>query len=161
MSDFMPVSIMLGTVLCFAFPVLLLIFGVLLARAAKQSEIDPAIQRTGFWLMGTGLLGIALYAVGGLTNLAALGWAAVALAVFTAMLGVLFLRGSLNRPLRAVSWVLLTDTLVVAAFLSFAIWIAGAALRAGADSNPNEAQVRAAIARNPERCRRPCQFSPD
>lgn len=153
MSDFMTATVTAGAVLCFAFPVLLLIFGVLLAQATRRGEMDPANRRIGVWLIGTGLLGTAMYiavcANAALSHLPAFGWACVALIVFTAVLGGLFLRGSLQRPLRAVSWILLTDTLVVAAFLSFSIWIAGAAMRAMADSNPNETEVRAALARNP------------
>ncbi len=149
MSDFMTATIMLGTALCFAFPVLLLIFGVLLARATQRAEIDPATRRVGLWLIGAGLLGIALYIVGGLTNLVALCWAAVALAVFTAVLGVLFLCSSLGRSFRAVSWVLLIDTLVVVAFLLFALRVAAAAQKIEAYNNSNEAEVRAALARNP------------
>lgn len=153
MSDFMTATITLGTALCLAFPVLLLIFGVLFARAARRGEMDPATQRVGVWLISTGLLGTAVYlalcTIPGLTRLLALDWACVALIFFSAVLGGLFLRGSLKRPLRAVSWVFLTDTLVVAAFLPFAIWLAVVAQRNFAYSNPNETEVRAALARNP------------
>jgi len=149
MSDFMTATAMAGAVFCFAFPVLLLIFGVLFARATRRGEMDPTNRRVGVWLIGTGLLALTLYIVGSMTHLLALCWASVALVVLTAVLGGLFLRGSLRRPLRAVSWVLLINTLIIAAFLPFAVWVAGAALRSVAEYNPNETQVRATLARNP------------
>lgn len=92
-----------GAALCFAFPVLLLIFGGLFAWTARQGEMDPATQRVGVWLIGTGLLALTLYIVGGVTHLLSLCWVSVALTVFTAVLSGLFLRGSFKQPLRAVS----------------------------------------------------------
>lgn len=148
-SDFMTATATAGAVFCFAFLILLLIFGILFAWAARRGEIAPASQRVGVWLVGMGMLGVALYTVGGVTRLLVLCWVSVALIFFTAVLGGLFLRGTLKRPLRAVSWLLMIDTLVVAAFLPFSIWIAGVALRSVAYSNPNETEVRAALRKNP------------
>lgn len=154
MPDFLMALATAGAVLCFVvFPFLLLTFGVLLMRAARRGEAGAGAVRVGGWLMGAGALSLALYLAGGLSRLFTLGWVAVALTVLAAALCGVFLRRPSTRPLRLVSWVLFGDTLLVAAFLPFALWTATVAVRMAdriaAYDNPNEPEVRAALVKNP------------
>lgn len=137
-----------GAVLMCAFPVILLIFGIIMVRAGRRGELAASSSQAGMWLSGIGLVGILLAFAGSNSRLPALNWVAIGLVIISAALCGWFLRTPLTRPLKVVAGLLLFELLFVAAFGSFAIWIAGKAAQISAYNNPNEAEVRAALAKN-------------
>lgn len=150
MLDFRLVMAMIGTAFCYGLPVLLLVFVFLLIRARRRGEIGPPVPLVAGWLLGVSLLGVTLFLLSGGLRLMGMAWGALAVFIAAPILCGLLLRSPLTRPLRIVSWALFFDTLVVAAFMPFAIWIANEALRVSAYSNTNESAVRAALAKNPD-----------
>lgn len=149
MSQIMLTAAYVGALISCAFPLLILLFGLLAARAGRRGELTPDVRRVGIWVVCTGALSLVLYSVGAFSRQNAPAWAAVGLVVLTAALCGWFLSRSPTRSLKIVSWALFFNTLFVAAFGVFALWIAGEALRVSAYSSTNEAEIRAALAKNP------------
>lgn len=143
-------SVTAGAILICAFPVVLLIFGILMVRASRRGELAGAGSQSGVWLLGIGLASMVLAFTGSVLRLPALNWTAIGLVLMSVALCVRFLLTPLKRPLKLVSRLLLCELLFVVAFGSFAVWIAGRAAQLSAYNNTNEAKVRAAIARNPD-----------
>ena len=142
-------AITVGSVIACAFPALLLIFGVIMVRAGRKVELASPISQASGWVLGIGLGSLAVYFVGGANRLSSLGWVAIGLLVLSAVLCGWLLRKPLTRAQRHISWLLFFSTLFTAAFGGFAILVAGEASRITAYNNPNETEVRAAIAKNP------------
>ncbi len=149
MAEWTLAAVTAGSVVTFTFPVLLLIFGVIMVRAGRRGELAAPVSQASGWVLGAGLVGLALYLAAALPHMLMLGWVSIALLALSGLLCARLLRNPLTRAQRSVSWLLLFSTLFTAAFGGFAIWIAGQALRDFAYNNPNEAEVRAAIAKNP------------
>ena len=149
MPEFRLILAMIGGLFFCGLPLLLLVFLFLLVRARRSGELAPSPTLAAGWLLGVGALGVTLFLLSGGFRLMALAWAALAVFIVAPVLCGRLLQCSLTRPLRIVSWVLFFDTLVVAAFMPFAVWIASEALRVSAYSNTNETVVRAALAKNP------------
>ena len=150
MTELTLAGITAGSVVACAYPVLLLIFGVIMVRAGRRGELaSPVFQASG-WLLGIGLVSLALYIFVGVYRLPSLGWVAIGFLLLSAVFCGLLLRNPLTRPQKRISWLLLFNTLFVAAFGSFALWVANAAMNISAYSNSNEAEVRAALTRNPD-----------
>lgn len=133
-----------------ALPALLLAFGIFLIRSKRQAQTVPAALRLGRFVLGAGGASLLLMIVGGFSRLPIIEWMSVGLLGLSLILCGWFLRAGNGRPLRAVSWALLADMLVLVAFLPFGIWLANLTLHLSAYDNPNEAEVRAALAKNPD-----------
>ena len=138
-----------ATVAFFAFPVLMAAFVVFLMRANRRASRARPPSRLPLWLLGAGSAGLVLLVVGSFASLAAALWVSVGLLGTSLVLCGLFLRRSQGRPLQGIAWAMFADLAVLVAFLPVGIWIAVSAAHVAAYSNPNEAEVRAAIARNP------------
>jgi hypothetical protein len=134
----------------FAFPALLLAFGFFLIRSHRQAQTLPPALRLGRFVLGMGGASLLLILVGGFSRLPAAEWMSVGLLALSLALCGWFLRESTGRPLRAVTWTLFADILILVAFLPFGIWLANLALNIAAYDNPNESQVRTALAKNPD-----------
>jgi len=143
------VMIVAGMTLLYTFPIALIAFCIALAGAARQRVLPPAVRHQGWIVLGLYFVVIAAYCAGAGTIVPALDWAAEGLLIGTAVLVGLFLRRSLTRPLHAITWVLMVQTLFLAAFMPYTVWIAGEASRVSAYDNPDEAKARAAITKNP------------
>jgi len=150
MAELTLVGITAGSVVACAYPVLLLIFGVIMVRANRRGELASSVFQASGWLLGIGLVSLALYIFVGAYRLPSLGWVTIGFLILSAVLCGLLLRNPLTRPQKRISWILLFNTLFVAAFGSFALWVAGAAAHSFAYSNPDETAVRAALAKNPD-----------
>ncbi len=142
--------IVIAPVIFFAFPALLLAFGIFLTRSKRQAHMLPPTVRLGWLVLGAGGASLLLFLVAAFSRLPIIEWASVGLLGLSLVLCVWFLREGRGRPLRAVTWALLADILVLVAVLPYSIWVANLALRLSAYDNPNEAQVRAALAKNPD-----------
>lgn len=142
--------IVIAPVVFFAFPALLLAFGIFLIRSKRQAQMLPAALRLGWLVLGAGGASLLLMIVGGFSRLPIIEWMSVGLLGLSLILCGWFLRAGNRRSLRAVTWALLADILVLVAVLPFSIWVANLALRLSAYDNPNEAEVRAALAKNPD-----------
>ena len=138
-----------GTAAFFAFPVLMAVLVVFLIRANRRASRAMPLSRLPLWLLGTGSAGLVLLVVGSFASLAAALWVSVGLLGTSLVLCGLFLRRRQERPLQGITWALFADLLVLVVFLPFGIWIAVLTAHAAAYNNPNETEVRAAIARNP------------
>ncbi len=149
MSQLILAAAYVGAVISCAFPLLILLFGLLTARAGRRGELPPEARQVGLWVMCTGVLSLTLYTMAAFSRQNVPAWAAVGLVGLTAALCGWFLSRPLTRPLKIVSGALFFNALVVAAFGVFALSIAGEALRVSAYSNANEAEVRAALSKNP------------
>lgn len=137
-----------ASVAFFAFPALLLAFGIFLIRTNQQAQTLPL--GLGRFVLGAGGASLLLVLVGGISRLPIIEWASVGLLGLSLVLCGWFLRGSQGRPLRGVTWALFADILVLVAVLPFSIWVANLALNMSAYDNPNEVEVRAALAKNPD-----------
>lgn len=149
MAELTMAGITAGSVVACAYPVLLLIFGVIMVRASRRGELASLVFQASGWLLGIGLVSLALYIFAGMYRLPSLGWVAVGLLVLSAVFCSLLLRNPLTRLQKSISWILLFNTLFVVAFGSFALWLANRAMNISAYNNSNEAEVRAALAKNP------------
>jgi len=138
-----------GTVAFLAFPALMLAFVFFLIRANRRTNRAVPLSRLSVWLLVTGSIGLALLAIGGFAHLPAAEWASLGLLICGLVLCGLLLRRGLGHPLQGIAWAIGADLMVLVAFLPFVIWAANLALQISAASNPNEAEVRAALARNP------------
>ena len=148
----MPVLTALGigaSIAFFMLPALLLAFGIFLTRSGRQVQMLPAVLRLGRLVLGAGGVSLLLMLVGGFSRLPIIEWVSVGLLGLSLVLCGWFLWESQGRPLRAVTWTLFADILVLVAFLPFGIWLANAALNISAYNNLNETEVRAALAKNP------------
>ena len=139
-----------GTVAFFAFPVLMAVLVVFLIRANRRASRAMPPSRLPLWLLSTGSAGLVLLVVGSFASLAAALWVSVGLLGTSLVLCGLFLRRRQERPLQGITWALFADLLVLVVFLPFGIWIAVLTAHAAAYNNPNETEVRAALARNPD-----------
>lgn len=148
----MPVLSALGisaTLAFVAFPVLLLAFAIFLTRSGRQAQTVPAALRLGRLVLGAGGASLILTGVGSFFRLPIIEWASVGLLALSLVLCGWFLREGQGRPLRGVSWALLTDIFILVIFLPFGIWLANLALKISAYNNFNEPEVRAVLAKNP------------
>jgi len=150
MPNFRVILAMIGVAFFYGLPVLLLVLVFLLIRARRRGELAPPLTLMAGCLLGVSTLGVTLFLLGGGPGRSSLAWAAPAVLVAAAVLCGWLLRRPLTRPLKIVSWALFFDTLFVAAFMPFAIWIANEALQISAYSNTNESAVRTALAKNPD-----------
>ncbi len=132
-----------GTAAFFVFPALMAAFVFVLVRRRRP------VPRLAFWFLGIGSAGLILAVVSGFARLAAGEWLSVALLAASLVLCGLLLRQRQGRPLQGLAWGMLASLLVMTAFLPFAIYVANLAVKIAAYSNPNEAEVRAALARDP------------
>lgn len=142
-------AITAGSIIACAFPVLLVIFGVIMVRAGRKGELTSPVSHASSGVLGAGLVSLALYFGAALPHMIMLGWIAIGLLALSAVFCGRILRNPLTRAQRSISWLLLVNMLFTAAFGGFAIWLAGEALHIFAYNNPNETEVRAALARNP------------
>ena len=148
----MPVLTALGvgaSVAFFAFPALLVTFGIFLARSKRQAQTMPAALRLGRFVLGVSGASLILMLVGGFSRLPVTEWMSVGLLGLSLVLCGWFLRESRERSLRAVTWTLFADIFVLVAFLPFGIWTANLAQNISAYNNLNETEVRAALAKDP------------
>lgn len=150
MSGWMVAAFDVGGVICCAFPLLLLLFGILAAQANGRGELRPDVRRIGNGVVICGVLSLALYITGSVLRQYALAWIAAGLIVVSAFLCGWFLRSSSVRPLKGISWALFFNAFFVAAFGAFALHLASDTTRLIAYSNTNEVEVRAALAKNPD-----------
>lgn len=148
-------GIILITITC-AFPVLVLVYGLLLSRDTRRYTMEPTVRRRGRVVLGLCLSGVLLAFSSGLW-LRQMGAAAV---IFYSLLELMlisalvltawFLRQPLRRTLRLVTGALLTGGMLLAFCLPLLPVIADFAQKGAAYSNFNEAEVRAALQRNPK-----------
>ena len=148
------IGLVAEVIMC-AFPVLVLVYGILFTRARQRQPLEEGTARrgriilglclaalvvgisTGFLMRSSSVTGYLVYGVVEIMLLAA------------AVQSALLLRQPLGRPLRFGSGALLTSTLLLVLLLPFTVWIATAGMQVVAYSNFNEGQVRAALQKNP------------
>lgn len=153
-AEWAALGVVLTTVLC-AFPVLALVYGVLLNLDTRRYTVEPAMRRQGRTVFVLCLAGVLLAFSSGLfvrgIGLAALlfyGLLEVLLVAAMVLTGR-FLRQPLRRPLRLASGALLTSEVLLALCLPVLLMVANLAQKSIAYSNFNEAGVRAALRKNP------------
>lgn len=138
-----------------AFPVLLIAYGVVLGRAGRQGTIGLDVRRRGWSIFGLCLLAGAVYAAAAaFARTAASGvMDGLVAAAGAALLGALVLMGGFVRQpmrlLRFVTTALIADAVLLFACVCVTVPIANLSKQMMAYSNFNEAEVRAALARNP------------
>ena len=148
------IGLVAEVVMC-AFPILVLVYSLLFARARRHQPLEEGTSRRGWIILGLCLAALVL-SIGtsfvmrssGITSYLIYGIVEIMLLV-TITQSLLFLRQPLTRPLRFGSGALLANTVLLVLLLPFSVWIAAVALRIGAYNNSNEAEVRAALTRNP------------
>lgn len=159
MPNFSPATwsalgIILMTVM-YAFPVLVLVYGLLLNLDTRRCTVEPAVRRRGQVVLGLCLVGVLLVFSSGLW-LRQVGPLAMVfyglleiLLVCAVVLTARFLKQPLRRPLRLATGALLTGGVLLVFCWPMLIVVAGFAQKGAAYSNFNEAEVRAALQKNP------------
>lgn len=135
-----------ATVAFIAFPVLMLAFVIFLIRTRRRTG---QVSRRPLWLLGTGSASLLLLVFGAFMRLPVVDGVALGLLVWSLVLCVLLLRSGQGRPLHKITWAIFADLLVLIAVVPVVIWAATLAAQISAASNPNEAEVRATLARDP------------
>lgn len=148
------IGLVAEVIMC-AFPILVLVYGILFGLARRHQPLEAGTIRRGWIILGLCLaalvVGIStgfLVRRGGVTGYLIYGVVEIMLLV-AAVQSALLLRQPLGRPLRFGSGALLTNTLFLVLLLPFTVWIAAVGQRVVAYSNFNEAEVRAALRKNP------------
>lgn len=153
-SEWAVLGIILMTVMC-AFPVLVLAYGLLLNLDTRRYTVEPAVRRQGRVVLGLCLIGVLLAFSSGLW-LRRMGPAAMvfcglleALLLTVLVLTTRFLRQPLRRPVRFASGALLSGGVLLAFCLPVLVFVADFGQKISQYNNFNEAEVRAALQKNP------------
>ncbi len=148
------IGLVAEVIMC-AFPILVLVYGLLFARARRHQPLEKGTIRRGWIILGLCLAALVL-SIGtsflmrssSIAGYLICGIVEIVLLV-AATQSILLLRHPLTRPLRFSSVALLANTMLLCLLLPFSVWIAAVSLRVVAYNNSNEAQVRKALQKNP------------
>ncbi len=138
-----------------AFPILVLVYGILLGLARRRPPLEERTARRGWIVLSLCLAAIG-FAVGGsavVREAEVAGYVlygVLELLLLTAFIQIILLRRQpLGRPLRFGSGALLASSLLLVICVPFGIYLARISLEITAYSNFDEAEVRAVLAKNP------------